>query len=79
MANEIKDKFDVIVVGSGVSGLGAASSLRKLGKSVVIFEAKGNLNSFHLSTLLTFNRFSILKTMQVVEYEQSMSAASSVT
>lgn len=40
MAKEIKDQFDVIVIGSGVSGLGAASSLNKMGKSVVILEAK---------------------------------------
>ena len=44
MAKEIKDQFDVIVIGSGVSGLGAASSLNKMGKSVVILEAKGNRN-----------------------------------
>jgi len=37
---ECKDKFDVIVIGSGIAGLGAALSLIKMGNSVVIFEAK---------------------------------------
>merc|ERR1740129_1022337 len=34
------EKFYVIVVGSGISGLGAALALVKMGKSVVVVEAK---------------------------------------
>ena len=40
MANKTKDKFDIIIIGSGIAGLDAALSLIKIGKSVVVFEAK---------------------------------------
>ncbi len=38
-ASEIKSKYDVIVIGSGIGGLTAASLLAKSGKSVLVIEA----------------------------------------
>jgi len=40
MTKSEEDQFDVIVIGSGISGLGAAISLVKMGKSVLVLEAK---------------------------------------
>merc|ERR1719221_716558 len=39
MAKQEKEKFDVIVIGSGISGLGAALALKKMRKSVLVVEA----------------------------------------
>jgi len=39
MGKQDKEKFDVIVIGSGISGLGAALALKKMRKSVLVVEA----------------------------------------
>src|ERR1700761_140730 len=36
----VKDSWDVVIIGAGVSGLAAASELRGTGRSVLVLEAR---------------------------------------
>jgi phytoene dehydrogenase-like protein len=54
-----KDKYDVIVIGSGIAGMAAAHQLAEDGKSVLVLEANNYIGGRLKSTPVTLSDNSV--------------------
>ena len=49
----VNDKYDIIVVGSGPSGMGAAISAGMMGAKVLLIESQGSVGGISTSGLMS--------------------------